>query len=151
MFLFAFLPMFLFIYYFARERFRNLVLLIASLLFYTWGEPKNIVIMIVSIIVNYFFGIIIDKHEKYKKLFLVVAVAYNLSILFVFKYLGFSIGVLNRVTGSSIQVKSIALPIGISFYTFQIMSYVIDVYRKNVRAQKNILNLALYIYHFFHS
>lgn len=145
MFLFVFLPMFLSIYYFARERFRNLVLLIASLLFYTWGEPKNIVIMIVSIIVNYFLGIIIDKHEKYKKIFLVVAVAYNLSILFVFKYLGFSIGVLNRVTGSSIQVKSFALPIGISFYTFQIMSYVIDVYRKNVRVQKNILNLALYI------
>ncbi len=144
-FLFQFLPILLFLYYFARDRYRNLVLLLASLIFYAWGEPKNIFLMLLSVFVNYWIGIFLNKFRRQDKLFLTIGVVYNLGILYVFKYLNFSVDTLNRVTGASIQVPAIALPIGISFFTFQIMSYVIDVYRKQVEVQKNILDLALYI------
>lgn len=131
-FLFQFLPLLLFLYYFAKDRYRNLVLLVASLAFYAWGEPKNIFLMLLSVFVNYWIGILLDKFRKQGKLLLTIAVAYNLGILYIFKYLNFSVDTLNRVTGAALTIPQIALPIGISFFTFQIMSYVIDVYRKEV-------------------
>ena len=144
-FLFQFLPLLLFLYYFAKDRYRNLVLLVASLAFYAWGEPKNIFLMLLSVFVNYWIGILLDKFRRLDKLLLTIAVIYNLGILYIFKYLNFSVDTLNRVTGAALTIPKIALPIGISFFTFQIMSYVIDVYRKEVEVQKNILDLALYI------
>ncbi len=144
-FLFGFLPILLVSYYFISDKWKNVVLLIASLLFYAWGEPKNIVIMLVSIVVNYVLSILIETKEKYSKLWMIVSVVYDLGILFVFKYLNFTVDIINSITKKGIVVDEIALPIGISFYTFQIMSYVIDVYKKDVKAQKSILDLALYI------
>lgn len=144
-FLFQFLPLLLFLYYFAKDRYKNLVLLVASLAFYAWGEPKNIFLMLLSVFVNYWIGILLDKFRRLDKLLLTIAVIYNLGILYIFKYLNFSVDTLNRVTGAALTIPQIALPIGISFFTFQIMSYVIDVYRKQVEVQKNILDLALYI------
>ena len=124
------------------HRYKNLILLLASLLFYAWGEPLFICVLILGIAVNYYFGIMIEKRCN-KKLYLVLSLIFNLGILFVFKYLSFVIGELS----GAIPMKpvNIALPIGISFYTFQIMSYIFDVYSENVPAQKNIFNLALYI------
>lgn len=144
-FLFAFLPAVLLTYFFANDRIKNLVLLAASLFFYAWGEPKNIFLMLITIAVNYVCGLCIERKEKYQKFSLIFAVLFDLGCLFVFKYLNFTVDTINSLFASSVQVKRIALPIGISFYTFQIMSYVIDVYRKEVPAQKNILNLGLYL------
>lgn len=124
------------------HRYKNLILLLASLLFYAWGEPLFICVLILGIVVNYYFGIMIEKRCN-KKLHLVLALSFNLGILFVFKYLSFVINELSRAV--SIKPVNIALPIGISFYTFQIISYVFDVYYERVPAQKNIFNLALYI------
>ena len=121
---------------------KNVILLFASLFFYAWGEPLFIFIMVLSIILNYCFGIIVGKCSS-KKLFLVISVLFNLGILFVFKYLSFVTRELHEIV--PIQIINISLPIGISFYTFQIMSYIFDVYYGKVPAQKNILYLALYI------
>lgn len=134
-FLFFFLPALLFVYYFADERFRNLLLLMASLFFYAWGEPKNVFLMIISIGANYLFGICVEKYRK-KKAILAVSLVFNLGMLFVFKYLNFAVNTVNQIAGSDIQVAQIALPIGISFYTFQILSYVIDVYRGGCESTK---------------
>lgn len=140
-FLLIFLPVTLVIYFIIPKKFitiKNIVLLIASLLFYSWGEPKAILIMIGSILVNYLFGILLSKFKKtgQRRAVLISAIIFNLALLFFFKYFNFATG--NRF-------KYIALPIGISFYTFQIMSYVIDVYRKGCNAQYNFVKLALYI------
>jgi len=124
------------------NRFKNIVLLLASLFFYAWGEPVFVFMLILGIIVNYAIGIWIEKSNN-KKLFLIISLAFNLGVLFVFKYLSFVTRELAK--GISINPVNIALPIGISFYTFQVMSYVFDVYYEKVPAQKNILNLALYI------
>jgi len=145
LFLFIFLPLLLAVYYFIREKYRNVVLLIASLIFYAWGEPKNILVMLLSIVVNYYLGLAIEKWINKGKIFLILAIIYDLGMLFVFKYLNFTVDTWNRLTGSSVNIARIALPIGISFYTFQILSYVVDVYRGSVKAQRNIINLALYI------
>lgn len=123
---------------------------ISIFVFYSWGEPKYIVLMLISILFNYVFGIAMEhvKRRKNKNgaaVLLFVSVAFNLSLLGYFKYANFFVDNLNFITGQNLQIPSIALPIGISFYTFQILSYVVDVYRGNVPAQKNILNLALYI------
>lgn len=144
-FLFQFLAILLLVYYFVDNRWKNLVLLVASVLFYAWGEPKYVILMLVSILVNYWLGVFIEIWPRWRKFCLVSAVVYNIGILFIFKYLNFGVDVIERFTGVSITVPQIALPIGISFFTFQIMSYVIDVYMGRVRAQRNILNLALYI------
>lgn len=149
-FLFYFLPILLVIYYIFKfnTKIKNFILLIFSLIFYAWGEPKIIVVMIVSIILNYLFGILIDKFREKKKIVRVLLVGIcgiNLSILFVFKYLAFSLEILNQVIGSSISIPRILLPIGISFFTFQSISYVVDIYRNKGRAQKNIFHMALYI------
>lgn len=144
-FLFVFLPVVIVLYFLSADKYRNIILLLASLFFYAWGEPKNIAVMLISILVNYGLGFLVAENQKGRSLFLVLSVVYNLGVLFVFKYLNFTVNTLNLVFGSDIHIKEILLPIGISFYTFQIMSYVIDVYRGNVKVQKNLINLALYV------
>lgn len=145
-FLFVFLPVVLAGYYIVRRwrKLQNLWLVIVSLFFYAWGEPRNIFLMIMSIIVNYLFGLLVDFCRNKKiivRILLATMVFINIGVLFVFKYLGFVCGIF----GYDSMFKSITLPIGISFYTFQAISYVIDVYKERGKAQKNPMNVALYI------
>ena len=146
-FLYYFLPSVLILYFIVPKKLKNTVLMLSSLVFYGWGEPKYVVLMIASIVIGYFSGILIEafSQKKLSKVFLGISVAVNLGFLAYFKYADFFIENFNAVTGLSIPLLRIALPIGISFYTFQILSYTIDVYRKDVPAQKNIINLAAYI------
>ena len=150
-FLYLFLPIVLFFNFIVFKKSRllqNIFLLFASLFFYAWGEPKFVLVMIASIVVNWFFGLIISKKRDNKiisKLIIALDVAFNLSLLFVFKYLTFAGNVFNDITGMNLTIPSIALPIGISFFTFQAMSYVIDVYRQKGEVQTNILYVGLYI------
>lgn len=144
-FLFVFLPVVFLLYFVSADKYRNVILLLASLFFYSWGEPKNILVMLASILINYCMGFLVEKNKTRRKLFLVLSVIYNLGVLFIFKYLNFTVDTINTVFGGNIKIRQILLPIGISFYTFQIMSYVIDVYRGNAKVQKNIINLALYV------
>lgn len=148
-FTFYFLPAVMLVYYLAKEEYRNGILLFASLLFYASGEPTFVFVMIGSILINYFLAGWIDaakqSRPKHAKGLLLLAIAMNLLLLYVFKYLDFSISLWNRATGMNLRYFYIALPIGISFFTFQAMSYVIDVYRGTAAMQKNVLDLALYI------
>lgn len=144
-FLFAFLPALLAVYFLGGKKLRNIILVVFSLLFYAWGEPKTVFLMILSILANYGAGLLMEKYPEKKKTVLTLAVIYNLAVLFVFKYLNFAADTINSIFGTNIAIARIALPIGISFYTFQIMSYVIDVYRGKCAAQRNVLSLALYI------
>ena len=147
-FICIFLPLTIGVYYILKEKYRNFLLLIVSLLFYSFGGVKYLIVMIGSIVINYTMGLIIDKYKntiRLKKIFLVLVVLINLSILYFFKYVDFSIDVINLLCSSSIPYKNIVLPIGISFFTFQGLSYVLDVYMNKVSVQKNILNIALYI------
>ena len=145
-FVFVFLPI-LFIVYLATPGFRqkNVVLTIGSLLFYGYGEPVFLLIMIFSIVINYLLAIIMVKYESLSKPVLIVAIGVNVAIIGVFKYAGFVVETLNNVLGWEFHVPEIALPIGISFFTFQIMSYVIDVYREPETLQKNLGKLMLYV------
>lgn len=120
---------------------KNVILLIFSLVFYTYGEPKAIVLMIISILMNYLFGLAMKKGNKSRKVSLAAAVVINLAMLGIFKYAGFGAEMLDRLPFLSVSVPNIALPIGISFYTFQAMSYVIDAYKNPAYIQKNLLNL----------
>ena len=145
-FLWLFLPIVLLLYFISNKKFKNIILLLASLLFYAWGEPKYIILMIISITMNYIFGILIDKFRKKDKLFLTLAILSNLGLLGYFKYYNFFATNINKMFSYDVvDIKNIILPIGISFYTFQILSYVIDLYRKEIKVQKNIFNLALYV------
>lgn len=146
-FLYYFLPCVMILYFVSIKRMRNTILLLASLFFYGWGEPKYLVFMLVSIIQGYLFGILIEKYHgtRRAKIFLAVSVMFSLLLLGYCKYADFFIMNFNLATGLSIPLLKIALPIGISFYTFQVLSYVVDVYRKDVSAQKNFINLAAYI------
>ena len=149
-FLYFFLPITLIIYYLSPRKFRNFILLVASLVFYAWGEPVYILIMLFSTVFDYVNGLLIDKFQKenknrYAKIVLIVSVVGNLSILGFFKYSNFLITNLNSLFHFDLSLLSIALPIGISFYTFQTMSYTIDVYKKNVEAQKNLISFATYV------
>ena len=148
-FLVIFLPITLLVYYIAPTKLRNLWLLIVSLIFYSWGEPVYILLMLFSILLNYVSGLLISRTDESKtgkrKALLAISVAINVGLLFVFKYADFTIGTYNFIFGKHVQLLHIALPIGISFYTFQAMSYVIDVYRKKVQGNKNIINFATYI------
>lgn len=147
-FLCVYLPLVLLGYYICPKKGRNLFLLIVSLVFYAWGEPKYVFLMIFSILVNYIFGRLMDKHRENKKrlkLMLVLSVVIDLGLLSVFKYTDFIITNVNAIFGSSFDLLNIALPIGISFYTFQAMSYTIDVYRDDVRVQKNLIDFGMYI------
>ena len=147
-FLCVYLPLVLLGYYICPKKGRNLFLLIVSLVFYAWGEPKYVFLMIFSILVNYIFGRLMDKHRENKKrlkLMLALSVVIDLGLLSVFKYTDFVITNINAIFGSSFDLLNIALPIGISFYTFQAMSYTIDVYRDDVRVQKNLIDFGMYI------
>lgn len=147
-FLCVYLPLVLLGYYICPKKGRNLFLLIVSLVFYAWGEPKYVFLMIFSILVNYIFGRLMDKNrgrQKRMKLLLVLSVVIDLGLLSVFKYTDFIITNVNAIFGASFDLLNIALPIGISFYTFQAMSYTIDVYRNDVRVQKNLIDFGMYI------
>ena len=144
-FLFAFLPLTLGLYYLASNKYKNYILLFASLFFYAWGEPKYVILMILSIIFNYFIALRLSKSKNHQKFYLIIAILVNIGALFLFKYLNFAVDNLNAISGLNLEIPLIKLPIGISFYTFQILSYVIDVYRKKVKVQKNIFNLGTYI------
>lgn len=147
-FLFIFLPLTLLLYYLFPFRMKNYVMLAASLIFYAWGEPVYIILMILSIILNYFCGQdIYEKRDNARamKMSLMFGVVMNLLILGFFKYYGLLMDTINAILPIDIPYRVLALPIGISFYTFQAMSYLIDVYRKEVKPQENILYFALYI------
>ncbi|WP_188454964.1 MBOAT family O-acyltransferase [Virgibacillus oceani] len=147
-FLFLFLPVVFVLYFISPRKFKNTVLLGASLFFYAWGEPKFVLLMLVSILINYIFGLIVDLNRENKskaKMIIGLMVVSNLLLLGFFKYANFLVDNINYLFNISISIPDIPLPIGISFFTFQAMSYVIDVYRKDGKVQKNPLNLALYI------
>jgi alginate O-acetyltransferase complex protein AlgI len=146
-FLFVFLPIAVAGYYLVPERLKNAFLLLASIAFYAWGEHKFVFIMLGSLAVNWAFGLLLEtRGDKLSgKLLLAAMVFFNLAILFVYKYLGFAEHNIERFFGVKLGLPEFALPVGISFYTFQAMSYAIDVYRKDAPAQKNPLNTALYI------
>ena len=149
-FLFCFLPLLCIVYklLYKSRPLQNVALTLASLFFYAWGEPLFVLVMLLSIAVNWRLGLSIGENtqnERRKKLFLTLSVVFNLSLLFVFKYLNFTLENLNRLSFIHLPQTHIALPIGISFFTFQAMSYVIDVYRGKGKAQHNIINIALYI------
>lgn len=144
-FLFLFIPTFLVTYFvFKKRKIRNYVLLLFSVFFYAWGEPIYILLIILSTLANYYFAILIDK-EKNKKLYLVLALIFNIGLIVIFKYNSFFIDIFNNIFNTNIVLGKIPLPIGISFFTFQILSYVIDVYQKKVKVQKNVLFLGAYI------
>lgn len=149
-FMFTFLPCVILIYYISPKSIRNFILMLFSMLFYAWGEPKYIFVMLASIIVGYVMGLLTDYYKKKDKdktarLAMIISVLVNLGILFFFKYIGFFTENLNKIPGIELKVLGHALPLGISFYTFQILSYSVDVYRGKAKCQKNIINLAAYI------
>ena len=144
-FLFVFLPLLIFIYHMAPKKCRNVILLGFSLILYAWGEPVYILLMIFSIVVNYIFALIMDKSIKYAKIILLISIIFNVAILGFYKYINFFIVNFNRLFNTDYDLLKLALPIGISFYTFQILSYIIDVYRKDAKVQKNIINFATYV------
>lgn len=151
-FLFLFLPAVLILYYnpvFKSLTFRNAVLIFSSIFFYAWGEPFFVLLMLASIMLNWLSGLGVAKYKKNNvskaKLCVALSVVVNLGMMFVFKYLTFTLENINALFGTDVNTLNIALPIGISFFTFQAMSYVIDVYRGNGMVQKNPFNVALYI------
>ena len=147
-FLFTFLPAVVILYYLLPVRFRNVILLLASLVFYAWGEPVYLFLMLLSILFNYFSGLDIARNLQDKraaKRSLVFNLIINLAVLGFFKYEGFVLDTLNGILPVHISYHELPLPIGISFYTFQILSYIIDVYRGNVKVQTNLPNFALYV------
>lgn len=146
-FLFYFLPAVLLVYFLVPKRAKNGVLLLSSLVFYGWGEPRYLPVMLVSILQGYIFGRLIERFRDTRraKLFLVLSVLLSLGTLAYFKYADFMIANLNALTGLSAPLLRLALPVGISFYTFQILSYTVDVYRGTVPAQRNFIDLAAYI------
>lgn len=146
-FLYYFLPCVLILYFVVPKCLKNTVLLLSSLVFYAWGEPKYVLLMAVSITLGYVFGLLIEiwRGTKLSKLFLILSIVTSLGLLGYFKYADFFIANFNAATGLSVPLLKIALPIGISFYTFQILSYTVDVYRGEVKAQRNYISLAAYV------
>ena len=143
-FLFYFLPAVLIVYFLLPRQLRNGFLLLASLLFYAWGEPSYVVLMVAAIVAFYALGLAIEKGSN-KKLWLTISVIFGAAMLAVFKYADFALENFNRLTGLSIPLLRLALPIGISFYTFQCVSYCIDVYRGDTKAQRNIIDFGAYV------
>ena len=144
-FIYVFLPAVCFLYLITRKELHNPILLIASIIFYAWGEPRYLAIMLVTIMVNYLGALMIEKYPLKKKLTLTLTIAANLGFLIYFKYFNFILGNINALLHTNIDFIKVVMPIGISFYTFQAMSYLIDVYRGECKAQKDIYKLALYI------
>ena len=146
-FLYYFLPCVIVAYFAVPKRLKNSVLFLSRLFFYGWGEPRYLIFMLASISQGYIFGILVERYHgrKWSRAFLAASVLFSLLLLGYCKYADFFISNFNALTGLSLPLLKIALPIGISFYTFQILSYVVDVYRKEVPAQKNFINLGAYI------
>lgn len=147
-FLFVFLPITLLLYFIVPRRVRNFILLLVSLVFYAWGEPIYVVLMIFSTIVDFIHGLLVEKYQdqpKKAKRVVLSSVIINLGLLTFFKYSGFIITNINTIFGTTFSTPDIALPIGVSFYTFQTMSYTIDIFRCDARAQRNIVDLGAYV------
>lgn len=146
-FLYYFLPVVLIAYFLLPARLKNAALLLASLVFYGWGEPGYVPLMLASILLGYGFGRLIERYRggRTGKIFLVLSILISVGILGYFKYADFALTNINALTGLSLPLLKLALPIGISFYTFQIMSYTIDVYRGTVPAQRNFIDFAAYV------
>ena len=147
-FLLIFLPITLFLYYIVPYRLKNAALLLCSLIFYAWGEPIYIVLMLYSILANYVCGLLMDNHPHSRKQILIFGILINLFLLGFFKYAGFLTDSFNRIFGQlglTLPTREIALPIGISFYTFQALSYLIDLYRGKFPVQRSLTRFALYI------
>ena len=155
LFLFGFLPITLLVYYSSPRLIKNIILLLTSLTFYAWGEVFYLGVMLASIVSNYIFGRLIcisqkiPHHKKFSKLYLLLGIIVNIGLLVTFKYSNFFVDNINiylsQISISPIALEPVHLPLGISFFTFQAISYIVDVYRQEVPSQKNILNLALYI------
>ena len=144
-FLYYFLPALIIIYFITPKKYKNIILLISSLLFYFYGEPKYVFLMIAEIIIAYIGAILIDKYKNQSKNILITTLFIHVFLLIIFKYTDFIIQTINDISNANIKLLNIALPIGISFYTFQIISYIIDVYNGKVNVQKNIIKLATYV------
>ncbi len=146
-FLFYYLPIVMLVYYLSPKRFKNLVLFISGVIFYAWGEPVYVWVMIATILIDYFGGMLMSMTGDGKKRFacLIAAVALNLGLLFVFKYSSFLINTLNAVLKTDIPDPNLPLPIGISFFTFQSMSYIIDLYRGKIELQRSLINFGAYV------
>lgn len=144
LFLFWFLPIFFLIYYIVHKKYKNAVLLIGSIAFYAWGEPKFLLLIFISVLVNYFAGIVMSK-TNHKRVVLISALFYDFGMLLIFKYTNFFIENINRISGLNLEKVNITLPLGISFYTFQIASYIIDLYKGEIEKEKNIINLGTYL------
>ena len=146
-FIFFFLPLTIWGYYFLGKKFQNIFLLFMSTLFFAWSQPHYLWIIILNICVNYLGAVVIDNitNKEIRKIVFVLDIIINIGILFYFKYFNFAVDSINKIFDSGFKIDTIILPIGISFFTFQGLSYVIDVYKKEVAAQKNILKVALYI------
>lgn len=144
-FVFLFLPLVCIVYLIVRQELKNYVLLISSLIFYGWGEPRYLAIMLITILLNYVGAFGISRYRNQAKLILTGTILCNLAILFYFKYFNFLLENINSIFHANVDFIQVIMPIGISFYTFQATSYLIDVYRKEVRVQHNIYKLALYI------
>ena len=146
-FLYYFLPAVMAVYFLVPRRLKNAVLLFSSLLFYGWGEPKLLWLMVGTILLFYFCGLAIDRARKqgWKKFWLTVSVVISLGLLGLFKYADLFVSSFNSLTGLSVPLLKLALPVGISFYTFQCLSYTVDVYRGNVPAQKNVISFGAYV------
>lgn len=147
LFIFQFMPIFFLIYSIIPVRFRNVFLFGASLFFYSWGEPSFLLLILLSILVNYVAGLLIEKNKniKQRKFILILSLIYNLGMLGFFKYSNFFVANLNCILKNTLSWKDVLLPLGISFYTFQIMSYTIDVYRRKAEAESSFINLGTYL------
>ncbi len=146
-FLYYFLPVTIVVYFISKNKYKNLILLLASLFFYFYGEPGYTLLMIISAFSGYIHGVLIDKYRntKYSKVFLVSSLVISLGILIVFKYGDFIIRNINYISSTNIKLLKLALPIGISFYTFQILSYVVDVYTNRAKVCKSFIDFATYV------
>lgn len=150
LFLFTFLPISLIVYYVFPRRFRNIPLVLLSLVFYAWGNPTYLLLMAFSVLFNYVTGLQLDAYQQQErttgaKAAMISAVVVNLLVLGFFKYYGFLISTINSITGLSLHAPDLPLPLGISFFTFSVLSYVFDVYRGRAEVQKNLLDFSLYV------
>ena len=144
-FVFMFLPVVCALYLLSNKRFHNPILLAASIIFYAWGEPRYLAIMLLTILINYAGAIAVEKFNSHKKFWLISTIVVDLGLLIYFKYFNFIIDNINNLFHAHISALDVIMPIGISFYTFQALSYVIDVFRGDCKAQKDVYKLALYI------
>lgn len=147
-FLFAFLPVVMLLYYAASAKLRNLILAVSGVIFYAWGEPVYVLLMAFTIVVDYLTGLLIEKYDKSEKIRLIVllvSVILNIGLFVVFKYSSFIIQNINALLGTDLIDPKLPLPIGISFYTFQAMSYTIDLYRREIKVQKSLISFTAYV------